>query len=611
MVINIYVYIIGQVLPRCFVSAPLLAKRFVEIQESASKFAMVQPYIPEEARQVDTPFKAEAWEKALEGHQNRQWVNHLVNGVRCGVRIGYDYTRPFRSAKNNCPSSMEKSEVVDAYLNSELVKKHIAGPFRRKSFIGCMANRFGVIPKSTSGKWRLIVDLSFPEKVSINDGISKVSASMVYSSVEDAARMLWQAGKGALMAKIDVANAFRNVPVHPDDRHLLGMVWRDKSYFDKQVPFGLRSAPVLFNAYADALEWIVRANGCQNILHYLDDFLVVGRPATDECSKYLEILISTCTMLGVPLAEDKIEGPETRLTFLGIEIDSERQIASLPSTKLSKIKDELRKWSSKKAATRRELEKLLGLLNFACKVIPQGRCFLRRMFDTLSIANKKHHFIRLNVGFRSDLAWWSTFCERWNGVGFLHLAHMVVPSITFSSDASGTWGCGALWQSQWIQGSWDSSWQDVSIMIKELIPIVLAAAIWGPSWSNHHVLCQCDNMAVVQAIRKGSSKEPSGIVMHLLRCLTFFTAIFQFTLTADHLSGIENGPADSISRNKLNLFFTQVPQAEKSPTVIPDSLWQMLVTHRPDWLSKDWKRMLINSLGKEYQSLPGDATILA
>ena len=611
MVINIYVYIIGQVLPRCFVSAPLLAKRFVEIQESASKFAMVQPYIPEEARQVDTPFKAEAWEKALEGHQNRQWVNHLVNGVRCGVRIGYDYTRPFRSAKNNCPSSMEKSEVVDAYLNNELVKKHIAGPFRRKSFIGCMANRFGVIPKSTPGKWRLIVDLSFPEKVSINDGISKVSASMVYSSVEDAARMLWQAGKGALMAKIDVANAFRNVPVHPDDRHLLGMVWRDKSYFDKQVPFGLRSAPVLFNAYADALEWIVRANGCQNILHYLDDFLVVGRPATDECSKYLEILISTCTMLGVPLAEDKIEGPETRLTFLGIEIDSERQIASLPSTKLSKIKDELRKWSSKKAATRRELEKLLGLLNFACKVIPQGRCFLRRMFDTLSIANKKHHFIRLNVGFRSDLAWWSTFCERWNGVGFLHLAHMVVPSITFSSDASGTWGCGALWQSQWIQGSWDSSWQDVNIMIKELIPIVLAAAIWGPSWSNHHVLCQCDNMAVVQAIRKGSSKEPSGIVMHLLRCLTFFTAIFQFTLTADHLSGIENGPADSISRNKLKLFFTQVPQAEKSPTVIPDSLWQMLVTHRPDWLSKDWKRMLTNSLGKEYQSLPGDATILA
>ena len=100
-------------------------------------------------------------------------------------------------------------------------------------------------------------------------------------------------------------------------------------------------------------------------------------------------------------------------------------------------------------------------------------------------------------------------------------------------------------------------------MIKELIPIVLAAAIWGPSWSNHHVLCQCDNMAVVQAIRKGSSKEPSGIVMHLLRCLTFFTAIFQFTLTADHLSGIENGPADSISRNKLKLFFTQVPQAEK------------------------------------------------
>ena len=73
-------YVIGQVLPRCCLSAPLLAKRFVEIQESASKFAMVQPYIPEEARQVDTTFKAEAGENALEGHQNRQCVNHLFNG---------------------------------------------------------------------------------------------------------------------------------------------------------------------------------------------------------------------------------------------------------------------------------------------------------------------------------------------------------------------------------------------------------------------------------------------------------------------------------------------------------------------------------------------------
>ena len=135
--------------------------------------------------------------------------------MRCGVRIGYDYTRPFRSARNNCSSAMETSEVLDAYLNNKLVKKQIAGPFRRKSFIGCMVNRFGVIPKSTPWKWRLIIDLSFPEKVSINDSISKASASIVYSSVEDATRMLWQAGKGALMAKINVANAFRNISVHP------------------------------------------------------------------------------------------------------------------------------------------------------------------------------------------------------------------------------------------------------------------------------------------------------------------------------------------------------------------------------------------------------------
>ena len=125
--------------------------------------------------------------------------------------------------------------------------------------------------------------------------------------------MLWQAGKGALMAKIDVANAFRNVPVHPDDRHLLGMVWRDKFYLMCYLMHMLMHWNGLYGLMGARIYYIT-----------LMIFLVVGRPTTDECSKYLEILISTFTMLAVPLAEDKIEGPETRLTFLGIEIDIQK-----------------------------------------------------------------------------------------------------------------------------------------------------------------------------------------------------------------------------------------------------------------------------------------------
>lgn len=55
------------------------------------------------------------------------------------------------------------------------------------------------------------------------------------------------------------------------------------------------------------------------------------------------------------------------------------------------------------------------------------------------------------------------------------------PEVTFSSDASGRWGCGAVWQDAWLQVQWNRQWQDQQIAAKELVPIVLACAIWGPT----------------------------------------------------------------------------------------------------------------------------------
>ncbi len=55
-------------------------------------------------------------------------------------------------------------------------------------------------------------------------------------------------GRGALLAKCDLKSAYRNVPVHPHDRWLLGMLWDDQLFVDMVLPFGLRSAPKIFTA---------------------------------------------------------------------------------------------------------------------------------------------------------------------------------------------------------------------------------------------------------------------------------------------------------------------------------------------------------------------------
>ena len=117
---------------------------------------------------------------------------------------------------------------------------------------------FGVIPKKHKpDSWRLIFDLSALDGVSVNDGISKEDSSLSYVSIDDITQSILERGPGALLARMDVKEAFRNIPIHPDDRPLLAMRWNNKIFVDKCLPFGLRLAPIIFTAVADALQWII------------------------------------------------------------------------------------------------------------------------------------------------------------------------------------------------------------------------------------------------------------------------------------------------------------------------------------------------------------------
>ena len=140
---------------------------------------------------------------------------------------------------------------------------------------------FWVIPKhSTSGHWRLIVDLSFPVDTSKNDGINPSLCSLAYARVEEVAKAEFEQGIGTELAKADIKAAYRLVPVHPQDRPLIAMQWQERVYLDTALPFGLQSAPKLFNALADAIERCTKNQGASQLWHYLDDFITIGRAGT-------------------------------------------------------------------------------------------------------------------------------------------------------------------------------------------------------------------------------------------------------------------------------------------------------------------------------------------
>ena len=101
--------------------------------------------------------------------------------------------------------------------------------------------------------------------------------------------------------------------------------------------------------------------------------------------------------------------------------------------------------------------------------------------------------------------------------------------------------------------------------LQEMVPVLLAAATWGKSWAGQCVCFQSDNMAVVSVLCSGKAKDHT--LLHLLRCLHFYSATLMFTYTAGKL----NTAAEALSRNKLQLFLSTFLQADKSPTPIPQA----------------------------------------
>ena len=545
-----------------------------------------------------SPIRVENWMEFFHSHPDNDFVSYIHTGLLSGFHIGFNREGPsLRSSSRNHPSALANESVVRDYIRTELEAGRFVGPVAEALTPLVHCSPIGLVPKShQTDKWRMIVDLSFPLNHSINDGISPELSSMSYASVDDAVKYILQLGPGATLVKLDLKNAYRIVPIHPQDQHLLAITWAGKTYIDRALPFGLRSALKIFSALADMIAWVFHCAGIRYQIHYLDDFLFIGAPNTDEGARALSTAIQILQFLGVPVAVHKTEGPATCVTFLGILVDTRAFQLRLPADKILRLQSLIQSWCSKKVCTRKELESFLGHLSHAASVVRPGRTFLRQLFNLLHLAKAPHHYIRLTVGARADLAWWRCFLQNWNGTSFFPLP---IPAYHVYSDASGSYGCGAVVEGLgWFQVQWPQEWEAVDISAKELVPVVLAAAMWGKLWSGKHVCFHSDNMAVVAILTSGTAKTP--LLMHLLRCFSFYCAYFQFNCSAKHVPGAMNTAADAISRNNKPLFFSLVPQTPQF--TIPPALSELLIATKPDWGSTTWTQLFSASLREVLRS---------
>ena len=129
----------------------------------------------------------------------------------------------------------------------------------------------------------------------------------------------------------------------------------------------------------------------------------------------------------------------------------------------------------------------MGKLSYASRAVQPGRTFLCQLFELIKGTCKGFHHIRLNAAARSNVSWWFTFAQSWNGVSLIREFGEEQADHYVATDASGQFGCGGLWQYRWFQVQCASEYhitknssQRDSIILQDLLPVVIAGALWGP-----------------------------------------------------------------------------------------------------------------------------------
>lgn len=501
----------------------------------------------------------------------------LLHGFQFGFKIPYEGSREGRLSRNHM-SALQYPKIVWKKLQDEIAEGRVAGPFPDPPFPNLIVSPIGLVPKSTPGEFRLIFDLSFPKGDSINSHIPPELASTEYTPFDAAIDLVHQEGQGSYLIKVDVKSAFRLLPIHPSDFPLLGMQFQQQYFVDKALPFGLSVSCALFEKFSHFLEWCVKNDaGTNNLIHYLDDFLGCAREHA-VATHLLSTTLNTFQSLGVPVASEKVEGPETCLKYLGLTIDTQSMHVRIPKEKISELKSLIGDLVSRRVRkiTLRQLQSLIGKLAFACRAVVPGRAFCRRLIDATIGVKCAHHRIRVSASMIADLQVWLSFLDHFNGLSIiLDKDWCDNQDLDLYTDAAGSLGFGAYFQGHWAHGSWPSHLLAMEITFKELVPIVLSLHLWGAEFANRRIVFHCDNEAVVHIINKQSTR--SKPIMVLVRILVSVCLHYNILFRAKHIASSQNSIADALSRFQWNRFRSLAPQADPSPTLIPDHLWRLVM----------------------------------
>lgn len=507
----------------------------------------------------------ETWRCELSQDCDRQF---LLDGINCGFRIT-DQKADFDDAY--CPNNKSTQGENKHRVEEQIVKEINRGAYIPVSDKPKIVSALGAIEKD-NGKIRLIHDASRPQGKNLNAYVT--TNKFQYQTIDNATKLL---PKDGWMFKIDLSEAYRVVGIHPECYDATGLQWTfngdiNPTYMvDTRLMFGGAKSPEIFQRLSNAVVRMMKRRGFV-CMAYLDDYLGICTNY-DECVMAYTTLHELLQSLGFKINESKVIPPCQKLTFLGVDICAKTRTLSLCERKISELDKLLTHWRTKKSATKKELQRIVGKLNWAARVIRGGRTFLRRIITLMNSLTRSSHHTRINTSTRADFLWWSDFIRSFNGKTYF-IEECPFPVEYFSTDAAGKGGAGHF-GNDWYYANWEIDYPEIvdqDIWIKELFSVVLAARRWANLWQQRHVIAYTDNTVTKYCINSGTSKN--SMVMKWLRELFWLSAKNNFYLTSRYIRSEENLISDPLSRlaTPINIF-KAAKYIEMPLIIMPDGRW--------------------------------------
>ena len=500
---------------------------------------------------VPNHLNIQAWKDNLVEYED----NSLIDMLEFGFPIGYEKKEDPVSVLKNHKGATEFPDSINQYLSKEMENGLVLGPWSKNYFGSDMfVSPLNSVPKKNEGERRIISDLSFPEGLSVNDGIDKdqylgQQVNLCYPTVDNLATILKEKGPGTHIFKKDLKKAYRQFKLDPGDINYCVYFWEDRLFVDLALVMGCRSAAHICQRITDSVSFIAKNRGVIT-LNYLDDICGVADPGCSD--RDYDILTELLSELGLVESEEKSTQPGTRVEFLGVMFDSEKQTMEITENRLVEIRELLEEWLLKKRASKRDLQSLIGKLVFVSKCIFGSRVFLARLLASLRQLKKQNHRFKIGSQFRKDLIWWKEFLVVYNGISYIPEMIWREPDADMSTDAclvgGGGWSGDELFSFKFPD---DILGKGFHINILELWTVLVGLRIWKSRFTGKRIQIICDNEVSVGLINTGRGRDP--MLLKILREILYLCCVENFQIRAVHIPGVENRRADKLSRMAGNI----------------------------------------------------------